>query len=64
MTQSTLLQQAACRSMGTKQCAPICLGTLPSYAPGMCPEAHRVWTDKAIKAEKKRRPDGPLAEAR
>ena len=56
MTDATLAQKAACRSIGTKQCAPLCLSSLPSYAPGMCPLAHRIWTDKAIKAELKRRP--------
>jgi hypothetical protein len=60
MIEATEAQKAACRSIGTKQCAAICLSHLPSFAPGECPEAHRIWTERAIKAERKRRPDGPL----
>jgi hypothetical protein len=61
MSEATEVQQAACRSIGTKQCAAICLSNLPGYAPGGCPEARRVWSEQAIAAEKKRRPDGPLS---
>lgn len=55
---ATPIQKAACESMGTKQCAPICLSHLSSS--GVCPEAHRVWPWRTIVAEKKRRPNGPL----
>ena len=53
MSEATEIQQAACRSVGTKQCAAICLSNLPGYAPGGCPEARRVWSEQAIAAEKK-----------
>ena len=59
---ATIAQKAACRSMGTKQCAPICLSHLPTFAAGECPEAHIVWTETMVMLERKRRPDGPLAE--
>ncbi len=57
---ATDIQRAACASMGTKQCAAICLSHLPSYAAGECPEAAHVWTVKAIEKELQRRPVGPL----
>lgn len=60
MTEASPMQRAACRSMGTKQCAFICLSSLPTREPGMCPEAAKVWTDAAIEMERRRRPDGPL----
>jgi hypothetical protein len=59
---ATVEQLVACRSVGTSQCAPICLSSLAPYGPGGCPEAHRVWTAAAIKEERKRRPYGPLAD--
>lgn len=55
-------QRAACKSVGTKQCAAICLDHLPTYALGECPHVHEVWSPGAIKRELKRRPDGPLKE--
>jgi hypothetical protein len=57
----TAEQRAACRSMGTKRCAPICRSNPPTFDAGACPEAHRVWTPVSIIRERKRRPDGPLA---
>jgi hypothetical protein len=60
--QATVEQLVACRSIGTSQCAPICLSSLAPYGPGGCPEAHRIWTAAAIAAERKRRPYGPLAD--
>ena len=62
MTQSqpTQIQRAACLSMGTKQCAPICLSHLPFH--DYCPEACKVWTKEAIEREEKRRPNGPLSD--
>lgn len=58
ITEATALQKAACASMGTGQCAAICLSNLAPYGPHGCPEAHRVWRAKAIWEEKKRRPSG------
>lgn len=59
--EATALQKAACKSMGTGQCAAICLSNLAPYGPRGCPEAHRVWKASAIWKEKQRRPsDGPL----
>lgn len=57
-TEATALQKAACQSMGTGQCAAICLSNLAPYGPAGCPEAHRVWRAKAIWKEKQRRPSG------
>jgi hypothetical protein len=60
-TQITTAQRAACQSMGTKQCAAICLSHFPTWDwLSGCPEAGRVWTDKAIARERNRRPTGPL----
>lgn len=58
--ESTTAQKSACRSMGTKQCAAICLSNLPTYDYGECPYMGTVWTDSAIGSEAKRRPNGPL----
>jgi hypothetical protein len=56
------IQKAACCSMGTKQCAPMCL-VHPTVIPlGECPYIPVVWTPKAIIQEYKRRKDGPLKE--
>jgi hypothetical protein len=54
--------QKACRSIGTKQCAAICLQHLPSFADGECPQVGFVWDDTAIAAERRRRPNGPLGD--
>lgn len=59
-TEATALQKAACRSMGTSQCAAICLSNLAPYGPAGCQMAHVVWKAKAIWNEKLRRPSGPL----
>lgn len=56
----TYTMRAACMSVGTKQCAPICLSNLPAYDSGKCPFRKEVWTVEKIKAELTRRPDGPL----
>ena len=58
---ATERQLAACRSMGTSQCAALCLSSLAPYGPGGCPEAGQVWTEAAIAREARRRPTGPLA---
>ncbi len=55
---ATEVQNAACRSQGSGQCAPICLSHFA--ATGRCPEAALVWTAQAIEREAIRRPDGPL----
>ena len=56
-------QKAACRSVGTKQCAAICLSHSCYIALGECPAAAEVWTPKSIRAERKRRPaEGPLSD--
>lgn len=58
-------QKAACRSMGTGQCAAICLSHSSNFTRnGECPEAKQVWTAKAIRKERQRRPKGPLEEVR
>jgi hypothetical protein len=58
---STDEQRTACRSKGTRQCAPICLANLSSYGGYDCPEAYHLWTPEAIQVERERRPAGPLA---
>jgi hypothetical protein len=58
-----MIQKAACRSIGNKQCASICLSNFPTYELGECPYISDVWTDEAIDHEKARRPDGPLKQA-
>jgi hypothetical protein len=55
------IYKKACISLGTNQCAAICLQHLSVRPLGDCPEAACVWTDAAITAELKRRPNGPLA---
>lgn len=55
------LRRLACMSVGTKQCAAVCLSNLPSYDFGECPRQEEVWTWKAMKDEAARRPNGPLA---
>jgi len=50
----------ACQSVGTKQCAAICLSHSSLIALGDCPEVSLVWTPEAIMKERKRRPNGPL----
>lgn len=57
--QATEEQLAACRSVGTSQCAAICLSNFAPYGERGCPEAHRVWTPEAIERERKRRPVSP-----
>lgn len=52
------IHDAACESMGTKQCAPLCLS---ASCLGECPHKMEVWTGEAILKELVRRPDGPLA---
>jgi len=54
------MRKAACASMGTKQCAPICL--CYSHLENPCPAYRAVWTEQALRAELKRRSDGPLRE--
>lgn len=58
MSEATALQKAACQSMGTGQCAAICLSNLAPYGPSGCPMAYEVWKAKAIWKEKQRRPSG------
>lgn len=53
-------QRAACCSIGTKQCAAICLSHSSLIPLGDCPEVSWVWTDDAIAREHARRPNGPL----
>lgn len=48
-------QKAMCKSVGTGQCAPICLETLCYRQSIECPHAEKVWTPTAIKREKERR---------
>lgn len=57
--QTTGAQRVACRSVGTKQCAAICLSHSCLIPLGECPEAALVWTDEAIAQERVRRPDDP-----
>ncbi len=58
MSEANPMQQAACASMGTHQCALICLSYSTNFP---CPAASKVWTTQAIDKERKRRPNGPLA---
>ena len=52
------MRRAACQSVGTKQCAAICLTHSPWDYP--CPAHREVWTREAVRKEKVRRPNGPL----
>jgi hypothetical protein len=54
--ETTPAQRAACRSIGTKQCAAICLSHSCLIPLGECPEVARVWTDEAMERARKRRP--------
>ena len=54
------IRRAACASVGTKQCAAICLCHSPWDYP--CPAYRVVWTEQALKTELARRPNGPLLE--
>lgn len=54
------MQQDACRSLGTGQCAAICLSHLRTTAD--CPEYRIVWTSEAVRQEYRRRPTGPLSQ--
>lgn len=55
-------QIAACKSLGTSQCAAICMQhSANTISLGGCPEAVDVWTNDAVRKERLRRPDGPLA---
>lgn len=60
ISQTTALQKAACQSVGTKQCAAICLSHSCLIPLGECPSAHEVWKAGAIRRERVRRPNGPL----
>lgn len=60
MSDASADQRAACRSIGTKQCAAICLSHSCHIPLGECPEVARVWTDEAITREHKRRSTDPL----
>lgn len=55
-------QKLACKSVGTKQCAPLCLEQLAFADHSYCPRAYRVWTEAAMQNELRRRPNGPLAD--
>lgn len=54
---ATPVQEAACRSNGTHQCAALCLSHSTNFP---CPVIATIWTEDAITAERERRPNGPL----
>lgn len=55
----TELDKAACKSLGTGQCAAICLSFSSITTSHDCPAAELVWTKTSIAEERQRRPDGP-----